>query len=236
MEVTLAATTGRPHGSSASRRLRREGMVPAVVYANDLEPIPVAVNHRELSAALRTEAGSNVIVSLDVEGGETYTTLVREIKRHAYKPRIDHVDFVRISLTDTVSAEVSIDFVGEPVGVRNNGGIVETMNTSVSIEALPTAIPSSLECNIEDLDIGDTITVESLTAPEGVEIMSEMDMPLASVSLPAAVRAEDERRRRGRRGRRGRRRRRGRRSWRRVFGLRIADRHARYRRALEPRG
>ena len=192
MEVTLAATTGRTQGSSSSRRLRREGMVPAVVYANDLEPVPVAVNHRELAAALRTEAGSNVIVSLDVEGGETYTTLVREIKRHAYKPRIDHVDFVRISLTETVSAEVHIEFIGEPVGVRLSGGIVETMNTSVSIEALPMAIPSAFEVNIEDLDIGDTITVASIVAIDGVEIMSDLDMPLASVSLPAAVLAADE--------------------------------------------
>ena len=192
MEVTLAATTGRTQGSSSSRRLRREGMVPAVVYANDLEPVPVAVNHRELAAALRTEAGSNVIVSLDVEGGETYTTLVREIKRHPYKPRIDHVDFVRISLTETVSAEVHIEFIGEPVGVRLSGGIVETMNTSVSIEALPMAIPSAFEVNIEDLDIGDTITVASIVAIDGVEIMSDLDMPLASVSLPAAVLAADE--------------------------------------------
>ena len=192
MEVTLAATTGRPQGSSASRRLRREGMVPAVVYANDLEPVSVAVDHRELSNALRTESGSNVIIALDVEGGETYTTLIREIKRHAYKPRIDHVDFVRISLTDTVSAEVHIEFIGEPVGVRLSGGIIETMNTSVSIEALPMAIPSFFEVNIEDMDIGDTITVASIVAIDGVEIMSDLDMPLASVSLPAAVLAADE--------------------------------------------
>lgn len=192
MDITLVAETGRAQGSAASRRLRREGKVPAVVYGSDLEPIAVAVNHRELMAALSTEAGVNAIISLDVDGGGTYTTLAREIKRHPFKPRIDHLDFVQISLTEVVQASVSLDLVGEPVGVREGEGIVETINSTVSIEALPTEIPSSIEVDISAMDINDTMTIADLPTLAGVEYLDPEDTPIVSISLPSAALVEEE--------------------------------------------
>ncbi len=192
MDITLVAQTGRAQGSAASRRLRREGLVPAVVYGHGLDPLAVAVDHRELMAALATDAGVNAIISLDVEGGDTLTTLAREIKRHPYKSRIDHLDFVQILLTELVEATVGIDFIGEPVGVRESGGIIETINTSVSIEALPAEIPSSIELDISHMDINDTMTVADLAAVAGVTYLDPEDTPLVSISLPSAVLAEEE--------------------------------------------
>lgn len=192
MDVTLVAQTGREQGSASSRRLRREGLVPAVVYGKELQPVAVAVNHRELVAALATEAGVNAIISLDVDGGETYTTLAREIKRHPYKPQIDHLDFVQISLTEVVEAVVGLELVGEPIGVRENGGIVETINSSVNIEALPAEIPSSIEVDISAMDVGDTLTVGDLAAVGGVEFLDPEDTPLVSISLPSLEPVEEE--------------------------------------------
>lgn len=193
MELTLRAQPGRALGSRASRRLRREGRVPAIVYGPDLEPLIVDVDHRELMAALSTEAGLNALISVEVEGGDSYTTLPREVQRHPYKPFITHLDFIQIDLTETTEAEVSIDFIGEPVGVRQNGGIISTIKTTVLIEALPTEIPNSIEIDVTELDVGDSLKVEALTVPEGVTIIDDLDDTLAIVTLPAAeVAAEEE--------------------------------------------
>jgi len=192
MDITLVAQTGRAQGSAASRRLRREGLVPAVVYGRDLIPLAVAVDHRELMAALATDAGLNAIISLDVEGGDTLTTLAREIKRHPYKPRIDHLDFVQISLTEVVEASVNLEFTGEPVGVIESGGIVETINSSVSIEALPGEIPSSIELDISHMELNDTMTVGDLPVISGVTYLEPEDTPVVSISIPSALLAEEE--------------------------------------------
>ncbi len=192
MDITLVAQTGRAQGSAASRRLRREGLVPAVVYGRDLTPLAVAVDHRELMAALATDAGLNAIISLDVEGGDTLTTLAREITRHPYKPRIDHLDFIQISLTEVVEASVGLELTGEPVGVRESGGIIETINTTVLIEALPAEIPSSIELDISDMELNDTMTVADLPVLAGVSYLDPEDTPIVSISIPSALLAEEE--------------------------------------------
>ncbi len=193
MELTLRALAGRELGSRASRRLRRDGRVPAVVYGHNMEPVLVHVDHRELAAALSTEAGLNALIKVDVDGGDDFTTLPREIQRHPFKPFITHLDFVQVDLTATTQAEVVIDFLGEPVGVRLNGGIISTVKNTVVIEALPTEIPNSIEIDISDLDVGDSMKVSELTMPEGVELIDDPDDTIAIVTLPAAeVAAEEE--------------------------------------------
>lgn len=192
MEITLRAQTGRDQGSRASRRLRREGLVPGTVYGSDLTPVSVAVDHRELNAALHTEAGLNAIISLEVEGGDTITTFARQIQRHPFRAQINHVDFVQISLTEKVQGDVSLEFVGEPIGVKEAGAILETIRTTVTVEALATDIPSSIAVDVSALDVNDTITMASLPVIEGVEYIEDPDAPLASVSLPAAILAEEE--------------------------------------------
>jgi large subunit ribosomal protein L25 len=190
-DTTLNAEVRTALGSAESRRLRRTGRVPATVYGREATPQSVAVNARELHAALHTEAGLNAVITLDVSG-EQLTTLAREIQRHPLQGDITHLDFVRISLTETVGAEVGIDFEGVPVGVRDDGGIVETIRASVSIEALPTNIPSSIELDISELGIGDVLRVSDLPVIEGVEYIDDPEAGLVTVSVPAAVVAEEE--------------------------------------------
>ncbi len=186
MEVTLRAETGRATGSRASRRLRRAGKVPAVVYGRDSEVVPVAVDAHDLYVALHTEAGVNAIINLDVEGGETYTTLAREIRRHPWKGTIDHVDFINVSLTEKVVAEVAIHFEGTPIGVAEEGGITSTISTTVQVEALPGDIPPSIPLDISGLGVGEGVRVSDLPAIEGVEYLADPDMLLLTVTLPAA--------------------------------------------------
>lgn len=192
MEISLRAEAGREQGSRASRRLRRAGSVPAVLYGHGIEPLPISVNHREFAAIIKTEGGENAIIALNVDGHGTFTTLAREVVKNPTKPFINHVDFLQISLDELVTAEVGLEFLGEPLGVKNDGGIVETMRVTVEIEALPTAIPSHIDIDISHLEIHDLITVADLPQIEGVAYLDDDDTPIVTVSLPAAVLAEGD--------------------------------------------
>ena len=189
-DTSLKAEVRTALGSAESRRLRRRGGVPATVYGREAAAQSVAVNARDLYAALTTDAGLNAVITLDVDGDQL-TTLAREIQRHPLRGDITHVDFVRISLTETVGAEVGIDFEGVPTGVRDDGGIIETIRTSVNIEALPTNIPSSIVLDISGLGIGDVLRVTDLPEMEGVEYTDDPEAGLVTVSVPAAVVAEE---------------------------------------------
>lgn len=192
METNLKAIVREGIGSSESRRLRKDGNIPAVVYGLGMDPLSVAVNAREFRNALKTEAGTNVIINLEV-GSDNYTALAREIQKHPYRDEYLHIDLIQIDLTKTVEADVQIEFVGIPVGVKEEGGLVQTINSSISISALPTNIPTSIELDISALNVGDNLTATDVNLPEGVELANEDDESLlVTITLPrAAVEEED---------------------------------------------
>ena len=123
-QVTLRAETGRATGSRESRRLRRTGQVPAVVYGKKTDPINVAVDAHDLHMALHTEAGANALINLDIEGQDTVLTMARVIERHPFRNEYRHIDFVTVSLDETVHAEVVIHFTGTPIGAAFAGSLV----------------------------------------------------------------------------------------------------------------
>jgi len=185
MEVTLRAETGRTQGSRPSRRLRRTGQVPAVVYGKDMEAQAIAVDGRELHGVLHTEAGLNALINLEIDGAKKRLTMAKMVDRHPVRGEITHVDFVTISLTEKTRAEVTLDLQGDPIGVRE-GGIIETINNSVLVEALPTEIPTSIVIDVSGMDVGDTLRVSDLPVIDGVEYIADLDEPLITVVLPAA--------------------------------------------------
>ena len=139
-EVVLAAEVGRPTGSRAVRRLRREGKIPGVIYGHGTDPLPVAVVARELRVALNSEAGANQLLSLDTGSG-TYLTLAREMQRHPVAQTVTHVDFVIVRRDEVISADVPIVLVGEAIEVHHGDGLVDQQMFTLPINALPTAIP-----------------------------------------------------------------------------------------------
>jgi len=191
METNLKAIVREGIGSSESRRLRKDGNIPAVVYGLGMDPLSVSVNAREFRNALKTEAGTNVIINLEV-GSDNYTALAREIQKHPYRDEYLHIDLIQIDLTQTVEADVQIEFVGIPVGVKEEGGLVQTINSSISISALPTNIPTSIELDISALNVGDNLTATDVNLPEGVELANEDDESLlVTITLPRAAVEED---------------------------------------------
>jgi large subunit ribosomal protein L25 len=191
-QETLHAQTRVASGTRPARRLRRENLVPAVVYGRGLETISISIDSRELYAALHTEAGFNALIDLEVEGHETVLSVAREVQRDPVRRDIIHLDFIKVSLDVEIEAEVALEYLGTPIGVREEGGFVETIAATVMIQALPTAIPTVIQLDIDDLDIGDTLKASDLPEIEGVTYLVDADQPLVTVLLPAAVIAEEE--------------------------------------------
>lgn len=190
-EVTLRARTGRKSGSRESRRIRRTGDVPAIVYGHGMDPIAIQVDSHDLQTALHTEAGSNAIISLEVDGGDTLTTMARMIEKHPFRNEYRHVDFVTVDLTQMVHAEVALHFEGVAVGVRE-GGVFSPRRTHVLVEVLPTEIPPFIELDISDVEIGGSLRIEDLPELEGVVYLEEPDDVVMSVTTPAAEIEEPE--------------------------------------------
>ena len=192
METNIKAIVREDMGSAESKRLRKDGNIPAVVYGLGMDPLSVAINAREFRNALKTEAGTNVIINLEV-GSDNFTALAREIQKHPYRDEYLHIDLIQIDLTQTVEADVQIDFVGIPIGVKEEGGLVQTINSSISISALPTNIPTSIELDISALNVGDNLTATDMSLPEGVELANEDDESLlVTITLPRAAVEEEE--------------------------------------------
>ncbi|MFO7548062.1 MAG: 50S ribosomal protein L25 [Acidimicrobiia bacterium] len=183
-EITLRAETGRPTGSRESRRLRRSGAVPGVVYGMGIDPIPVSVDAHDLGVALHTEAGHNVLLTLALDTGESLLTLPKQVEKHPYRNLYRHVDFLKIDVTEVVRVEIPIHTEGEPVGVTE-GGIMSSSRTSVLIEALPTALPSAISLDVSALGVGDSLRIADLPVIDGVEYLDDPEEVVLSITAPA---------------------------------------------------
>jgi large subunit ribosomal protein L25 len=187
-QVNLRAERRQGAGTRPSRRLRAEGDIPAVLYGRGLDSTPLTVSKRDLYSVLHTDAGTNALINLEV-GSDKFLTVARELQRHPVRGEIIHLDFINISLTEKIHAEVGIEFLGEPAGTKD-GGIVDTIRNSVMISALPMEIPAHIQLDISALEVGETLTVASLPVIEGVEYLEDDESPLVSVVIPRILEVE----------------------------------------------
>lgn len=190
-QTSMRAHTGRAAGSRSSRRLRRDGQVPAIVYGKEMEPLPVAVDARDLYTALHTDAGTNALITLEIEGGDDILTMARIVEKHPFRSEYRHVDFVKIALTETVTTEVPIHFEGEPVGVER-GGVFSPARTAVQIEALVTQIPGYIELDVSAVELGESLRIADLPEVDGVRYLEDPEAVVMSITTPAAEIEEEE--------------------------------------------
>jgi len=188
-QVTLRAQPRAAFGTRPSKRLRRDGFVPATVYGKTTETQSITVNGRELYSVLHTEAGRNALINVEIDGGDTVLAVAREVQRHPVRGDVIHLDLIQITLDVAIEAEVAVEYIGTPRGVIEDGGFVEAIANTVSIMALPTAIPDLITMDIEDMATGDVLKVADLPEIEGVEFIDDIDRPLVTVLLP---RVEEE--------------------------------------------
>lgn len=189
-EVTLVAEVRRGTGKSVARKVRREGKVPAIVYGLGTDATPVSVPGRELQHILHGPGGVNTLINLDMTG-TSELVLVRQIQRHPVRHNLVHVDLIRVSRDVAIAAEVPIHLIGEPEGVRD-GGLLEQLIFTLSVEAKPADIPQNIAIDVSALTIGDHLSVADLVLPPGVTSTQEPEEQVAHVSQPRGLALPEE--------------------------------------------
>jgi large subunit ribosomal protein L25 len=160
-------------GKNAARRLRARGMIPAVVYGGGREPVGVEVDPRPVEAVIGSEKGLNTLIHLKLGERELKRrVLLRDVQRHPVTEQLLHADFVRVEMDQVVDSTVPIELVGEPVGVKDEGGMVDFVSRSVDIRCLPGDIPASLTVDIGHLHVGQHIEASQLPLPDKVELLT----------------------------------------------------------------
>jgi len=182
MDVTLTAETGRALGSRSSRRLLRDGKVPAVVYGLDQDTVAVAVEWPSLRAALTTDAGLNALITLEVDGREDLT-IVKDLQRDPVRREVVHVDFLRVSRDVEIEVEVPIVLEGHAEKVEREDGTVAHLLFSLSVYAKPGAIPNELTVDVADMELHDSIRVGDLSLPSGVRTEVDEDEVIVSAQI-----------------------------------------------------
>jgi large subunit ribosomal protein L25 len=190
-EQALQAEAGRTTGSRASRRLRAEDKIPAVVYGHGIDPVSVAVARRDLRAALTTEAGMNALIDLGVDG-EQHLTLVRDIQRDPVRNEVTHVDFLVVRRDEVIQVDVPIVLNGVAEEVKREAGTVDQVIFELTVTATPGTIPNEFAIDISGMVIGDTIRVGDLSLPSGVTTDVDHEEPVAVAQVSRATIEADQ--------------------------------------------
>ena len=187
-DATLTAELRTAGGTRPAGRLRRQGLVPAVVYGLGQESVPVAVSSRELAHILSGASGSNTLITLRVDGKEQLA-LARQIQRNPTKGTLVHVDFIRVRADQTIQAEIPVHLVGDPEGVQR-GGVLEQMVHTLTVEARPGDLPPSIEFDASALEIGDDVRVHQLQDAD--ELVAHVSAPRVAEEVAEGEAAEGE--------------------------------------------
>lgn len=187
-QIALAAQVREGRGTSAARKLRRAGRVPAVTYGVGMEATPVSVNALELQRVLNTGAGANAIIALGIDG-RSQLVLAREIQRHPIRPQILHVDFVAVQQDVKVDVDVPIMLDGEAPGAEAGGVLSQELYTA-HISVLPLEVPEQIILDISTMQIGDVRRLSDLTLPSGVELLDDPERTIVSVVSPTVAPTE----------------------------------------------
>lgn len=190
MAITLTASTGRSAGSRSSSRMRADGLVPGVVYGLGRDSVAVSVPWPDLRRALTTEAGLNALITLEVDG-QSDLAIIKDLQRHPIRRNVLHVDFLRVDPNATVAVEVPLVLIGEAKKVEGRRGIVDQPLKTLTVKAKPTEIPSQIEIDVTDLDIGDSITVGEISLPGSVTTDIDASVQLV-LGLATRFSVEDE--------------------------------------------
>ena len=180
-EITVAAEARASRGKNEARRTRRAGLIPAVVYGAYKDPVPVAVNPRQIAHILHSKTGHNTIFNLNVAGGENTPVMVVDGQVDPIKGHLLHVDLKRIDLTKRIRVSVPVNTHGEPPGVKVQGGLLELITREIEIECLPDEIPEHFDVDVSELMIGQSKRASDIPMPESVKLISAPDSVIAHV-------------------------------------------------------
>jgi len=187
-EITIAAEPRSTRGKNEARRLRAAGSAPAVVYGTGKDAVAVAVNPKEMVRILRSKTGHNTIFHLAIKDGENTPVMIVDWQRDPVKDTILHIDMKRIDLTVRLVVKVPVHTVGEPEGVKLQGGLHEVITREIEVECLPNEIPDELTIDVSKLTMGQAVRASDVPLPGSVRLVSP---PEAVISHIVAMKAEE---------------------------------------------
>ncbi|MDH4230440.1 MAG: 50S ribosomal protein L25 [Nitrospirota bacterium] len=181
--LSINAEKREEHGKGTARSLRREGMVPAVLYREGRAQ-SIKLSGKELAKLINTISGEQVIVDLHFADGEKKLALLKDYQLDPIKGELLHTDFFEVSLTESVRVTVHVVTVGEPIGVKRDAGILQHALREVEIECLPDKIPGKIEIDISKLELGQSIHVSDLKFEEGIKVLTDAGDVIVTVVAP----------------------------------------------------
>ena len=189
-DLTIEVTRREETGKSANRRLRREEMIPAVVYGGGKEPISIQLPRKTLIDLFKSGGSENRIFLLKLaDTGQSRHAMIRDMQIHPITRKVEHVDFMRIDMAKRIRVRVHVTLEGVAYGVRTEAGLLDFVTREVEVECLPTAIPQEIKVDVTDVRVGQHLEVKDLKLPAGVTLIEDEDRVVVSVAH-AKVEAE----------------------------------------------
>jgi large subunit ribosomal protein L25 len=174
-------------GSRDSRRLRKSGLIPGVLYGRGHKPHPICVSERELRRVLTGSAGLHAILDVVLEGQRTtHSSILKDYQVDPIRGKIDHFDLQEVRLDQPIQTAVVVELVGESVGAKA-GGVLSQVAREIRVEALPLEVPERLELDVSSMEIGDSLRLSDLAVPDGVSLLDDPETVLATVTVPTRV-------------------------------------------------
>jgi len=186
-QVSLKATRRTALGRNAVKKVKAAQAVPAILYGQGVEPQPLQVERRAINTVLSHAVGENILVNLEIEDGGNAAprlALINEVQHHPVNRSILHIDFQAVSTTETLVAEVPIESLGEAVGVKTGGGLLEQSLRSLEVECLPKDLPESIRVDVSNLGLGQALHVRDLPVLSGVKYLLDGEVTVFLVSEP----------------------------------------------------
>ena len=196
MKIEFTAFPRSVQGTGASRRLRNGGKVPGIVYGADQPALTIELDHQALLRHIKMEAFHASILDMTLDGSKQQV-LLRDVQMHPFRPLVLHVDFQRIDKNKKIHMKVPLHFTHADIcpGVKSGGGVVNHIQNDAEIQCLPDDLPEFIEVNLEKLELGDSIHINDLALPKGVEIVSHLkkeNPAVVTVQLPKVIAVEEE--------------------------------------------
>ncbi|KAF7598455.1 MAG: 50S ribosomal protein L25/general stress protein Ctc [Candidatus Dactylopiibacterium carminicum] len=198
MQFNIQAAKRDAKGKGASRRLRRVGTTPGIIYGGDKAPVQISLDHNDLFHILRKEAFHSSLISIDVEGSKE-TVLLRDVQWHPFRQLVLHIDFQRVDANQVTHVKLPLHFVNAELapGVKTSGGVFSHLINEVDVKGLPGDMPAFIEVDVKALEIGASLHLRDVQLPKGLELAHSTDADkviasIVSIRGGAAAAAEGE--------------------------------------------
>jgi large subunit ribosomal protein L25 len=190
IQLKINAQPRTESGRNAVKKIKRAGFVPAVIYGAKDPSQNIQVAERDLSKLLGRASNESVLVDVEIQDGaatRNRTALIQEVQHHPVSGAIQHLDLHAVAMDELLTAEVSVETLGEAIGVRQGGGVLELILRTLEIECLPGDLPESIKVDVSALEVGDSIHVKTLSLPNGITVLNDGELTVVSVAAPTVV-------------------------------------------------